>query len=303
MSLSIMILHAESFSEFGVVGPLADSTHPRQIIRGAGQRPLSPPVGQPSLTKPPHASLLFQHSVHGFHDGFASGVHRAACRIPQLASHAGMRRSPGRVARRPPTIQAARQIRVRYVAVNVSFLQSPQVLHREKSAVRAGAARPFSTVLLHQIHQGQQQIIVIGLLRHALPHNQVILTHRQRARVAQREPAPLAQKTAVGIGARKFFHPPVPPPLPAAREFPALAAAVARSPRGPLRCPHLRSDLPRRTASANGESPAESAPVLLAAPAQYPSDCAKRLPQCASSRWPHAPTAPTLCPAPIPPRA
>src|SRR5579864_100818 len=79
---------------------------------------------------------------------------------------------------------------------------------------------------------------------------------------------------------------------PAAQEFLALAAPAAPSLRGPLPFPPLRWDPPRRTASAIGDCPAVCALVSLAMLARCPGDCAMRWPQCASSRWPRAPTAP-----------
>ena len=50
-------------------------------------------------------------------------------------------------------------------------------------------------------------MVVIGLLRHALRQNHVILAHRQRGRVSQRESAPFAQKAAVRIGSRNLLEP------------------------------------------------------------------------------------------------
>jgi hypothetical protein len=76
----------------------------------------------------------------------------------------------------------------------------------EKSAVGAHPLRPFAAVLLDQIDHRQQRFIVVGLLRHPLRHNQMILAHRQRSRLAQHKSPTRAQKTAVRIALRKFLQ-------------------------------------------------------------------------------------------------
>src|ERR1700704_4957822 len=88
-----------------MVARLAGSPHPRQVIRGAGQRPLSPNALQPSLAEPPHPALFLQHSVYRFDDRFAPAVNGAAHGVPKFLPHSPMDRISGPLPQPSPAIQ------------------------------------------------------------------------------------------------------------------------------------------------------------------------------------------------------
>src|ERR1019366_7830832 len=212
-----------SLSKFAVARRLTGSPQPRQVICGAGQRPLPRDLLPSALAEPPHPALLLQHSVHRFDDRFAPAIDRAAHGVPKFPWHAAMCRITGPLTQPPPSIQPTRQIRVWNIGIDLPLLQSFPIVQREESAVGTGSLQFLSALLFHQIHHRQQCLVIVGVLRHLLRHDQMILADRQRCRVTQREPAPLAEKAAVRIGSRKFLQARFAQPLQTLRNpFPLL---------------------------------------------------------------------------------
>src|SRR6202521_38994 len=202
-----------SFSKLTVVRRLAGPPDPRQVVCGGRHSQFDRCLRQPATSESPHSSLLVQHSEYRFYDRFSPLVNSSSCRVAQFPSHSPMRRITGSLPQPSASIQPSRQVRVRHIGVYLPLLQSLQILQREEASVAAGSLQFLSALLFHPIHHRQQRLVIVGVLRHLLRHNQMILANRQRRRIAQREPAPLPQKTAVGIGPREFLQPRFAQPL------------------------------------------------------------------------------------------
>lgn len=61
------------------------------------------------------------------------------------------------------------------------------VLVREKTAIGTHPLRALAARVLHRLHQRHQQPIVIAFLTDLLGHNEMIVAHRYRRRIAQCE--------------------------------------------------------------------------------------------------------------------
>ncbi len=177
-----------------------------------------------ATSEPPHPSLLFQHSDHRFHQRFSSLINSSAGRT-QFPPHSVMRRITGLLPQPSASIQPARQVRVRHIAVDLALLQRLQILQREESTVGTGSLRFLSALLFHPIHHRQQRLVIVGVLRHLL-----------------REPAPLPQKAAVGIAPRQLRQPRFAQPQTLRSLFPCCCSsrAIASRPT-PLPAPSFGS--------------------------------------------------------------
>ena len=163
--------------------PLAGAPEVRQIVGRGRQRQLHRRLPQSASSESPHPSLLLQHSDHRFSDRFPPLINQPPGRVAQSSSHPAMRRILVPPQPAPRFNQRARSNPER----RRRCPPAPALLtyRRRKSRCRHHSSRCSAARPARRFHR-QQRLVVIGLLRHALRQNHVILAHRQRGRVSQR---------------------------------------------------------------------------------------------------------------------
>src|SRR6266699_415511 len=103
-------------------------------------------------------------------------------------------------------MQNTSHVAVRHIRIDAAFFHDFEVVQREKAAVRTHLSRRLATLVLHLVHHRHQQSVVVQFPADLLCHDQMIVAHRQRCRVAQRESPAVRQKAAVRVSTRKLPH-------------------------------------------------------------------------------------------------
>src|SRR5919109_5671173 len=86
-------------------------------------------------------------------------------------------------------------------------------LRTEKKPLSALTCRGGAALACDAIHHGHQQSVVVPFAADLLCDDKMIVTHRQRRGVTQRESSAVVEKAALRVGARKLAHPGLLQPL------------------------------------------------------------------------------------------
>jgi len=197
-----------------------------------------------------------------------------------------------------PMMQNTSHVAVRHIRIDSAFFQDFQVVQREKATVRTHLSRWLATLALHPVHHGHQQPVVVQFPTDLLRYDQMIVAHRQRRCVAQRESRRSGRKR-LSASVRESFR------IPdffsrcnctgISRSGPASFSIAACAP-PPARL--LPSGLRSHIVAATAECSCGSWRVPRAASLCYPCNWSPRSPQCAWSRWLRAPAFPAPASAP-----
>src|SRR5216684_3252764 len=103
-------------------------------------------------------------------------------------------------------MQNTSHVAVRHIRIDSAFFHDFQVVQREKATVRTHLSRLLTTRALHPVDHRHQQPVVVQFPTDLLRYDQMIVAHRQRRCVAQRESPAVRQKAAVRVGTRKLPH-------------------------------------------------------------------------------------------------
>ena len=109
-------------------------------------------------------------------------------------------------------MQNTSHVAVRHIRIDSAFFHDFEVWQREKAAVRTHLSRLLAALALYPVHHRHQQPVVVQFPADLLRYDQMIVAHRQRCRVAQRESSAVRQKTALQLtrtplgSSRKLFH-------------------------------------------------------------------------------------------------
>jgi len=91
-------------------------------------------------------------------------------------------------------MQNTSQVAVRHIRIDAAFFHHLQAVHREKAAVGTHLSQWLATLVLPAVHDRHQQPVVVQFPADLLGHDQMIVAHGQRHRVAQRESRAFRQK-------------------------------------------------------------------------------------------------------------
>jgi hypothetical protein len=83
-------------------------------------------------------------------------------------------------------IQFAGQVGIRHIAIDVQLFHLFEVGNGKEAAIGQGGAGRSAASLPHFIDHGQKRAVIVGVLRHPLGLDQVIVRDRDLARVATR---------------------------------------------------------------------------------------------------------------------
>ena len=103
-------------------------------------------------------------------------------------------------------MQNTSHVAVRNIRIDATFFHHFEVVQREKAAVGTHLSRRLATLALYPVYHRHQQPVVVQFPADLLCHDQMIVAHCHRRRVAQRESPAIRQKTAVRVGTRKLPH-------------------------------------------------------------------------------------------------
>ncbi len=110
---------------------------------------------------------------------------------------------------RVPRFRCARQIRVRYISVDVALFHLFEVVDGEEAAVGQSRARRRAAALLDLVQHGLQRRVVGRVLRHPLGHDQMIVRDGDLARIAEHELPPRWRRKRASSSVRDSFFKPL----------------------------------------------------------------------------------------------